>query len=94
MKQTIVPRTLVRYGLDKELGCIVNLKFGRAELGDRRRARRPLRRIAGVTRPVAGTPRKTYAPAPVPGGTMGLVVEANTLADRELLLERKSKTTF
>ena len=42
-----------------------------------------------VTRPVAGAPRRNHAPEPAPRGTLGIGVKANTLTDRELLLERE-----
>ena len=62
----------------------MSLELGRAELEDRPRAKR---QIAGVTRTVAGAPRRAHAPEPVPAEALSLGVEANTLTDRELLLE-------
>ena len=72
----------------------MSLEFGRVKLEDRPRAKRHLKRIAGVTRPVAGASRRAHAPEPAPVETLSLGVEANTPTDRELLLERKLKTTF
>ena len=86
-------RGLYAGGLIRKLCCIVRLEFGRAELEDRPRAKRHLQRIAEVTRPVAGAPRRAHAPEPAPGGTLSPRVEANTLRDRERL-ERELKTMF
>ena len=67
------------------------MKFGRAELEDQPRVKRHLRRIAGVTRTVAGAPRRAHAPEPAPRGTLSIGVEANTLKDTELLLKSEIK---
>ena len=87
-------RVLYARGSIRKLCCIVSLEFRRAELEDRPRAKRHLRRMAGVTRPVAGAPPRAHASEPAPRETLSLGVEANTLTDRELLLERELKTTF
>ena len=94
-----VPRgaTRVLYARDsiRKLCCIVNLELGNEELEDRpRRAKRHLRRIAGVMTMVAGAPRRAHAPEPAPKGTLSIGEEANTLTDRELLFERELKTAF
>ena len=69
----------------------MNLKFGGAELENRPRAKRYMRRRAGVTRPVAGAPRIEHALEPAPGETLSLGVEANNLTERELLLKSEMK---
>ena len=56
--------------------------FGRAELEDRPRAKRHLRRIKEVTRTVAGAPRRAHIPEPAPRGTLSIGVEANTQTER------------
>ena len=70
----------------------ISAEDGRAELEDRPRAKRHLRRIVGLTRPVAGVLRRAHAPEPAPRGTLSIGVEANALTDRKLLPE--VKTTF
>ena len=74
-----------------KLCLIVSLEFGRAELKDRPRAKRHLRRIAGVTRPVAGAPRRVHTPELAPRGALSIRVEANTRTERELLLKSERK---
>ena len=69
----------------------MSLEFGRAELEDRPQAKGHLRRIAGVTRPVAGARWRAHAPETAPKGTLSIGVETNTLTDRELLLKREIK---
>ena len=72
----------------------MSLEFGRTELEHRPRAERHLRKVAGVTRTVAGAPRRAHAPEPAPRGTLNLGVKSNTLTDREFLLKLELKTTF
>ena len=45
---------------------------GSAELEDRARAKRHLRRIAGLTRPIVGVPRRAHALEPAPRGTLSI----------------------
>ena len=47
-----------------------------------------------MKRPVAGAPWKAHAPEPALRETLSIGVEANTLTDRELLLEREVNTKF
>ena len=47
-----------------------------------------------MTRPVAGALQRARAPEPAPRGALSLGVEANSLTDREFLLERDLKTAF
>ena len=77
-------RGLYAKGSIRNLCRIVSLEFGRSKLEDRPRAKSYLRRIAGVTRPVAEAPQRSHAPEPAPTGTLSLGVEASTLGDRDL----------
>ena len=69
----------------------MSLEFGKVELENRPRAKRHLQRIEGVTRPVAGAPRRAHAPELAPEKTLSIGVEANTLTDTELILKSEIK---